>query len=61
MLPPASAVALAKSLMLKFFYMMGNALSGKLSCPCDRSCFHYCFPWVIIDHLFPLDSPLIQT
>ena len=28
--------------MLKFyvkvFYVMGKALSGKLSCPCDRSC-----------------------
>ena len=33
---------LAKSLTLKFFYGMGKALSGKLSCPCDRSCF-YCF------------------
>ena len=35
-LPPASA--LAKSLTLKFFYVMGKALSGELSCPCDRSC-----------------------
>ena len=29
--------------MLKFyvkvFYVMGKALSGELSCPCDRSCF----------------------
>ena len=29
--------------MLKFyvevFYVMGNALSGELSCPCDRSCY----------------------
>ena len=28
--------------MLKFyvkvFYVMGKALSGKLSCPCDKSC-----------------------
>ena len=28
--------------MLKFyvkvFYVMGKALSGELSCPCDRSC-----------------------
>ena len=39
-LPSASAAgsALAKSLMLKFFYVMGKALSGELSCPCDRSC-----------------------
>ena len=30
--------------MLKFyvkvFYLMGKALSGELSCPCDRSCSH---------------------
>ena len=29
--------------MLKFyakvFYVIGKALSGELSCPCDRSCF----------------------
>ena len=24
--------------MLAKFYVMGKALSGKLSCPCDRSC-----------------------
>ena len=35
-LPPASV--LAKGLTLKFFYVMGKALSGELSCPCDRSC-----------------------
>ena len=23
---------------LKVFYVMGKALSGELSCPCDRSC-----------------------
>ena len=34
----ATVSALAKSLMLKFFYVMGKALSGELSCPCDRSC-----------------------
>ena len=33
----AAASALAKSLMLKFFYVMGKALSNELSCPCDRS------------------------
>ena len=45
-LPPVSASALAlaaaevlaKSLMLKVFYVMGKALSGELSYPCDRSC-----------------------
>ena len=35
----AAAAALAKSLTLNFFYVMSKALLGKLSCPCDRSCF----------------------
>ena len=26
------------SKMLKFFYVMGKAMSGELFCPCDRSC-----------------------
>ena len=33
--------------MLKFlrriFYVMGKALPGELSCPCDRSCFKFHF------------------
>ena len=33
-----AASALPKSLTLKFFYVMGKALSGELSCPFDRSC-----------------------
>ena len=33
----AAASALAKSLTLKFFYVMGKVLSGKLSCPCRRA------------------------
>ena len=39
-LPPASALAsaLAKKFNVKVFYVMGKALSGELSCPCDRSC-----------------------
>ena len=43
-LPPASASAfaaaltLAKSLTLKFFYVMGKALPGELFFPFDRSC-----------------------
>ena len=47
-LPPASALALASaaasvlakclSFYVKGFYVMGKAQSGKLSCPCDRSC-----------------------
>ena len=28
---------------VKVFYVMGKALSGKLSCPCDRSCFFFLF------------------
>ena len=35
----SAAAALAKSLTLKFFDVMGKALSGELSCPCDRFCF----------------------
>ena len=26
------------SFYVKLFYVMGKALSGELSCPCDRSC-----------------------
>ena len=47
-LPPASALASAAALAsalakylsfyVKVFYVMGKALSGELSCPCDRSC-----------------------
>ena len=40
-LPPTSvAAALAKcqSFYVKVFYVMGKALSGELSCHCDRSC-----------------------
>ena len=47
MLPPASALAsaLAKclSFYVKVFYVMGKALSGELSCPCDRSCYNSTF------------------
>ena len=48
-LPPGIGVGVSVGIgggvskMLKFyvkvFYVMGKALSGKLSCPCDRSCF----------------------
>ena len=31
-------VGLSKKFNVKVFYVMGNALSGELSCPCDRSC-----------------------
>ena len=32
-------IGVSKMLKFKFFYVMGKALSGELSCPCDRSCF----------------------
>ena len=55
-LPPASALALASasasakclSFTLKFFYVMGMALSGELSCPCDRSCFSSFHPFFFL-------------
>ena len=28
----------SKKFNVKVFYVMGKALSGELSCPCDRSC-----------------------
>ena len=31
-------VSISKKFIVKVFYVMGKALSGKLSCPCDRSC-----------------------
>ena len=45
--------------MLKFyvkvFYVMGKALSGKLSCPCDRSCINLLIPlsvkWLVYTRL----------
>ena len=41
---PGVSVGVGVSKMLKFyvkvFYVMGKALSGELSCPCDRSCYH---------------------
>ena len=29
----------SKKFNVEVFYVMGKALSGKLSCPCDRSCY----------------------
>ena len=29
---------ISKMFNVKVFYVMGKALSGELSCPCDRSC-----------------------
>ena len=37
--PPALALAKCLSIYIKVFYVMGKALSGELSCPCDRSCY----------------------
>ena len=34
-------VRISKKFNVKVFYVMGKALSGKLSCPCDRSCYFY--------------------
>ena len=31
-------VGVSKKFNVKVFYVMGKALSGELSCPCDRSC-----------------------
>ena len=32
-------IGVSKKFNVKVFYVMGKALSGKLSCHCDRSCF----------------------
>ena len=32
---------------VKIFYVMAKALSGKLSCPCDRSCWYVISVWFI--------------
>ena len=38
-LPPVLALAAAAALAnVKVFYVMGKALSGELSCLCDKSC-----------------------
>ena len=34
-------VGVSKKFNVKVFYVMGKALSGELSCPCDRSCLLY--------------------
>ena len=36
----------SKKFNVKVFYVMGKALSGELSCPCDRSCFAHFSVWV---------------
>ena len=34
----AGVGGISKKFNVKVFYAMGKALSGELSCPCDRSC-----------------------
>ena len=34
-------VSVSKKFNIKVFYVMGKALSGELSCPCDRSCLSF--------------------
>ena len=36
----AGVSKMLKFLRLIFFYVIGKALSGELSCSCDRSCYH---------------------
>ena len=36
---PRVGVGVSKKFNVKVFYVFGKALSGELSCPCDRSCF----------------------
>ena len=40
-------VGVSKKFNVKVFYVMGKALSGELSCPCDRSCNFdiHSLPW----------------
>ena len=40
-LPPGVG-GISKKFNVKVFYVMGKALSGELSCPCDRSCYPEC-------------------
>ena len=36
--PGQVGIGVSKKFNVKVFYVMGKALSGKLSYPCDRSC-----------------------
>ena len=38
---PGVGVGISEKFNVKVFYVMGKALSGELSCPCDRSCYTY--------------------
>ena len=50
-LPPGVGGGGGDSKMLMFFYVMGKALSGELSCPCDRSCFFFSFFFLFLSQL----------
>ena len=40
-------MGVSKKFNVKVFYVMGKALSGELSCPCDRSCFLACLWYTV--------------
>ena len=40
------SVGASKKFNVKVFYVMGKALLGELSCPCDRSCLY--LKWYIV-------------
>ena len=46
---PGIGVGVSKKFNVEVFYMMGKALSGKLSCPCDRSCLFH----TVINNVLP--------
>ena len=49
-------VGISKKFNVKVFYVMGKALAGKLSCPCDRSCLVLCLRNV--GRGFPMNIPV---
>ena len=62
----AGGVSISKMLKfyVKVFYVMVKALSGELSCPCDRSCF-FCFVFGIVEVdiyivVYLLKSPIVN-
>ena len=46
---------------VKVFYVMGKALSGELSCPCDRSCYLELWdePWQLVQVLLMASHPMM--
>ena len=57
---------------IKVFYVMGKALSGELSCPCDKSCLFCTISmvldlnnekercWIKIDEIFIVEMILLK-